>query len=460
MSLFAAAQPYPTIEAQASHDVFHPSLLMLAAHLPLGVLFKSISLLGYLHCFALIGLGLIWVKQRQLERVAYLCAYFASAEVLWRMTGTSLFWELSKYAMILIMGLYVLLWGLRGIALIPAAALLLLVPAMFLTVSEIGLAHAREFIAFNTSTYVALVACSSFFRPLIISGEELKRLLFALMLPAVSVAFTAFYNTVTSTELRFINDSNFQLSGGFGPNQVSSILGLAAFAAFAFFLLEQNSKFWRWLAGLLSLWFLFQAMMTFSRGGVYCGFAAIACLIGWIKEKRARNQLLLVGIPVVLLAWLVIFPRLNTFTEGQLARRYEDVQTSNRSTYISEEIALWQENFVFGVGVGEAKLHRKEMTGASHSEFSRLLAEHGIFGLAVMLLLLVAVVSNHFRSQSSNERSLVVACSVWTVLFTLTAALRLVAPAFILGITFARFDLLLSSNSFTEQEGPPKEEFL
>lgn len=441
MSSLAATQSYLTLETEMSRDIFKPSLLVLAAHIPLGVLIKLAPPLGYIHSLLLIGLGLFWVKQRQLERVAYLCAYIVSAEVLWRMTFSSLFWELSKYAVALIMGLYVVLWGLRGVALVPLAALLLLLPAMLLTVSQVGLVEARAAIAVTVTAYFSLVATSSFFHPLQITREELKRLLFAMILPAVSVASIALYSTLTAEKIRFINDSNFQLSGGFGPNQVSSILGLASFASFAFFCLEHRSKLWCWLAGLLSLWFLFQAMMTFSRGGVYCGLGATLCLAGWTKEKQIRNKVLFVGLPMLLLAFVVIFPHLDTFTEGKLSKRYEDTQTTHRGELIGEELDLWQENLVFGVGIGQAKSNRATIGGASHSEFSRLLAEHGVFGLISLMMLVIALAINVAKSHEVRERSLILAFAVWTLLFTFTAALRLVAPAFILGLAFARFDL-------------------
>ncbi|GAL82686.1 oligosaccharide repeat unit polymerase Wzy [Algibacter lectus] len=57
------------------------------------------------------------------------------------------------------------------------------------------------------------------------------------------------------------------------------------------------------------------------------------------------------------------------------------------------EFEEFRNNPFFGIGVGRAKEIRFQKTGihaASHNEVSRIIAEHGMFGVFAFLILLLA----------------------------------------------------------------------
>ena len=153
-------------------------------------------------------------------------AYIVGVEVLLRMTEAGLFWEFGKYAVI-----YFLLLGiLREKTKIQIFSpilyyFILLLPALVIVPFD-TLNSWRQDIAFNLSGPAALMVCSIYFFNYIINKKVLGRMLFFMTLPIVSMAI---YNILTMPDLsayQFMPYSDFETSGGYGPNQVSTIFGL------------------------------------------------------------------------------------------------------------------------------------------------------------------------------------------------------------------------------------------
>src|SRR5262249_58222365 len=85
------------------------------------------------------------------------------------------------------------------------------------------------------------------------------------------------------------------------------------------------------------------------------------------------------------------------------------------------DVEIWVENPVVGVGTGQAALHRGQILDvemvASHTEFARLLAEHGVFGIAAGLLLFFMAWNNLRRARSVPAKATVAAAMAWAFLF-------------------------------------------
>src|SRR3954470_24884632 len=71
-------------------------LTLLFAHVPIAILMKQVPTLATIHALLVVILGLFWGAKGQIERVAYLGAYIAGSDVLWRMCGAQVFWEMGK----------------------------------------------------------------------------------------------------------------------------------------------------------------------------------------------------------------------------------------------------------------------------------------------------------------------------------------------------------------------------
>jgi len=77
-------------------------VLFLAAHVPLVLLVRAVPVLGAVQALVALLAGLVLAAStRSPQRVAYVAAYVAGAQVLWRMTHTPIFWEFGKYAIAL-----------------------------------------------------------------------------------------------------------------------------------------------------------------------------------------------------------------------------------------------------------------------------------------------------------------------------------------------------------------------
>jgi O-antigen ligase len=99
------------------------------------------------------------------------------------------------------------------------------------------------------------------------------------------------------------------------------------------------------------------------------------------------------------------------------------------------DVQLWRENFILGVGVGASKDLRpttEEIPTAAHVELSRLLAEHGIFGLLFFIALLTLPFSILSQNDDSLTRAILVAFFILGMYTSFHAAMRTyVTPLFI-----------------------------
>jgi O-antigen ligase len=111
------------------------------------------------------------------------------------------------------------------------------------------------------------------------------------------------------------------------------------------------------------------------------------------------------------------------------------------------ELDNFYEHPFFGIGVGGSKYDRLEEEGvvaASHNEVSRLLSEHGMIGL-IVLILLIFIPARHILSQPYLARAFLSAFLLFWFLTINHSAMRIAFPAFIYGLS-------LINITFNEQE--------
>lgn len=417
-------------------------LTLTAAHLPVGILFYNFPSTGLLHSFGTFALGLFFALQKDrknLYRVAYLTAYLTGTEILWRMSEAPVYWEFGKYAVSLIMIVALVRRHFSRIPFLPLIYFLLLVPACFLTLSNNDWELARAKLSSNMSGPLTLFICCCFFAYLKFNWLQMRRLLLWLLVPVLTVGFTTFFFTVNTPDLTFGTESNYATSGGYGPNQVSSVLGLGAFAAVFCFVTMNNAGKFRLYFGAAIAFLTAQCFLTFSRGGIYnaVGAAAFVFALSLLNPKVRRQIVPLIA--VVALFGVFVLPYLNDFTGGKLLERYENTDSSNRLKIIETDFDIWEQNLIFGIGAGEAKFYRREnlaFSAASHTEFTRLISEHGLFGILALAVLLLMTIINFTEKKSNFERALVAGFVVWSSLYMLNAGMRLVAPGFMIGLSF------------------------
>ena len=414
-------------------------LLFLALHAPMAIALRAMETVPRYYALGVLALGVWWATlgRRPAWAIAA-AAYIAGAEILWRMTGTGLFWEFGKYSASLILLLVFLrlpahrttYWG-------ALLYLVLLVPSAIITLQELDPTLARDAISFNLSGPFSLALAVLLFSSLQAAAIDLELAVFSLLAPTLGVLAICTSSTLSAGAIRFYAESNYVTSGGFGPNQVSALLGLGALLALLLAL--QSAQTWRRAAFMgLTLWFLVQGVLTFSRGGVLNAVICIGfLLIHLMRQPRVRATAFAILVLFTFLGAAVIFPRLNEYTGGALQERYSTTGAGVRGTLVEEELALWRENPVLGVGPGMSKYYRASLLGmevASHTEFTRLLSEHGTLGLLALLVLVAIVGIAYLRAPSALEKAWVSALSGWAFIEMSHSAMRIVALSFLFGL--------------------------
>ncbi len=413
------------IQSPAVHLITWASL-----HVVLGLLISSFAILGRIHALSTLVLAIPWALQsRHNGRLLSVAAYASASDVLWRMTGSSPLWEYSKYVLILISLLIILRthqrksWATSGMAMLYLLALAVSIP---LTVSALGVTQlARETLSFSLSGPVALglgvIAANGIQRREI----EPRSLMLAILLPAVAIWATVVQGIASADTITFSVHSSHLLSGGYGPNQVSLILGAGAIAGAILTFTSQNRTLML-LSGGVALVLFAQSIFTFSRGGPLTAFLALAILgIHLIRDRRIRGTLLALTC-VVGIGMAVVLPRLNTWTDSSLAQRYASMESTGRVGIIRADMEVFADNFLAGVGPGLSPRHRPVMRGvAAHTEYTRLLAEHGVFGVIALLALGSLMISLYRSAPSAQAKGFTACWMAWSILAMSHAATRI-----------------------------------
>lgn len=411
----------------------------LVVHALLGLAMQQSPAVATVHAWLTLTVGLYFaLSSVRLERVAYTGAYIIGAEVLWRMTHAGAFWEFGKYALSAVFLAALLRGGLFRGPILGFVYFALLLPSLVLPLVNLSTSELRDQISFNLSGPFALMTSVWFFSHVRMTLGQLRWLFISLIGPIFSITAISLFSTLSASKLIFSTESNFSTSGGFGPNQVSSVLGLGAMMAALYLMLKGPKKFSERgvIVGCLLL-FSIQSALTLSRGGLYCAAGGLFCATFYlIRDPRTRTRLVLAGATAFLLINFVIIPQLGSFTGGALIKRFEDTGLTGRDKIIMSDLQTWSEHPVFGVGPGQSKAnHRKFFRyAAAHTEFSRLVAEHGIFGLGAMVAMAMLLIIHLRHAKTREGKALALAMTAWSLLYMITAAMRIAAPSFAFGL--------------------------
>ncbi len=424
-------------------------LNLILFHAVLGFLVYLFPFVAKIYGYAIFIVGAYYIikTQNKHSEAMIVAAYVVGSEVFLRMTGGNPTYEISKYGVMvfIFMGMY--FSGFSKGAAPYWIFLLLLVPSVVITTFVLNFAtNMKNSIAFNISGPVCLGVASLYTYRRKIPLSQMNTILLSMGLPIVTcMAYLTFYtpnirDVVTSTQ------SNFATSGGFGPNQVSTFLGLGMFIFFSRTILESKTKIMLALNLLVAINLSYRGIVTFSRGGMITGFLMILLLLLFLYYKsnytgRVKLNYIMVFIA---LAMVMTWTYTSLQTGGLIDKRYanqdargraKEGQFTGRGDVAQNEIDLFLKNPIFGVGVGKGVELRYEETGVgvlSHDEITRMLAEHGTFGIVGLLILfftpLILYVENKFN--------MFLLCFLAFWFLTINhAAMRTAAPAFVYSLS-------------------------
>lgn len=428
-------------------------LVLLAAHAPLAYAMRLSHYVATAHALLILVLGLWFiVRDKQPYRLIYLTGYIVGADVLWRMTRAEVLWEFGKYAICFLLILGFLKWRARR-RFLPLLYGLLLIPSIFFTVSSNSLWQSKGDISFNLSGPLTLAIAAFFFSGVKLRRKDVWNIILYTIMPIVGIAFLAIFKMYSINYIRFTINSNYITSGGFGPNQISALLGLGALLCWLFIVTQDKFSIVCWIMSGLMIGFLTQAFLTFSRGGVY-NFVIAGSLATYYLIKRRQKVLSILGFSALILCifGFIIFPKMEHFTGGMVGERFTDTSTTGRWELIKLDLKLWEKNFLFGVGPGGSASERFQTNRdnniitpsvgqykSAHTEYSRLLAEHGLFGLVALGLLGVMFLQAFLRAPTPLAKGLTLAFMLWALAEMSHAAMRVAAISYFYALPFANF---------------------
>jgi hypothetical protein len=427
-------------------------LLVLGMHVLLAFVIYTIPFLSKFYGLLIPFLGtvlLLNTKNRNNEALV-LAAYVVGSEVLLRMTGGNVAHEIAKYEVIYFLVLGMFFSGTSKNSILYVVFILLLLPGVYIGANVLGSeVDVRKAILFNILGEVTLFVSAIYCYQRKVTLQQLEYILKALALPIVSILTYLFLYTPSIKDVVTGTQSNFETSGGFGPNQVSTVLGLGMFCFFALLVVFSKTKKLQIVHLIFLIIASFRGIVTFSRGGVFTAVAMITAfmfILYWFTNAKAKNLILVLSVGAVLIGGGV-WSYSVTQTGGMIENRYankdargreKEDRLGGREEIAGTELTMFMENPIWGIGVGKNKEYREQMTGivaASHNEITRLLAEHGVFGITAFVILLFTPLILYFNNR---EHIFLLPFFIFWVLTINHAAMRIAAPAFIYALTLLK----------------------
>ena len=441
-------------------DHFHKSravALWIVLHIILGQLAKGAPIVGTIHgvATAIVCIYLALTSERIMIVIATM-GYAACGDVFWRMTGSKVPWELSKYLVVITSVIILIRWIGRPRSGFATAMMILLVPALVPTIQILGLSQLRDRFAFILLGLYAMATAAMVTRRLRVQWEEVRILLWAMLGPIICVASIA-ASAVSKLNLSDFSSiqSNNKASGGYGANQVSSLLGLGVMLCLYIALQDQN---WvnRVMCIALGSWCMGQCVITLSRGGMANIALALLLAAPHILMHERLGLRLVVGFSIVaMVGGLILLPRLDALSGGAVEKRFKDGNTTERGELAGIDMQLFADHPAFGVGVGISdKYHRLSVDGfaiASHTEFTRLLAEHGMLGVGVILCMVGLAIEAYRRQTNWFGRAWTISLVGWTAMDLSNASTRNAINGFVFAMAMLAID---EPQPAVEETGP------
>ena len=398
----------------------------------------------------LVGFRYVILRKNANNEALYVAAYIVGAEVFLRMTQGNFFEQYAKYGVIGVLIIGMMYRGFSRNSILYWIFGLLLMPGVILSFFTLNFeTDIRKAITFNIIGPITLTVSAIYCYQRTISFEQIKKIIDMLAYPLMATLVYMYLYTPSVKDVVTNTESNFETSGGFGPNQVSTILGLGIFVFFVKIVLSSKTSLIRNINILFFVIITFRGIVTFSRGGVITGFVMIiivvVLLLLYTRSYVKSKIVMLVVFGVIALAGIWAYSSIQT--GGLIDKRYANQDArgrekasklTGRERLIESEFNMFLDNPVFGIGVGKNKEYRLETTGvdaASHNEITRMLAEHGMFGLFGLIILLVTPMALYLN----NKQNIFVFSFVVFWLLTINhAAMRLAAPAFIYALSLLK----------------------
>ncbi len=382
----------------------------------------------------------------KVKEVLIAAAYVSGAEVFLRMTKAYIFYETGKYLVIFFIIVGLIYSSFKYKAYPYVLFLLLLVPAILVSFESISYdVNFRKAVLFNLTGPITLSFVAIYCYGKSLTFKDFLSVLNYVVYPIITMTVYIFLYTPDLRDVITSTAANSAASGGYGPNQVATVLGLGIFILFSRLLIPYKNKLVHFLMMSIMAVMVYRVLLTFSRGGVLVGlimcFAFIIIFFYYsnIKSKIKASFMIIGVVGVSAFIWSLTLLQTgglieNRYTNKDTLGREKDDFTTGRAALVSTELNAFKTHPFFGVGVGRVKGFFIQELGIelpTHNEVTRMLSEHGLFGIFALLILLVTpILNNPFGVKNIYFYPLLL---FWFLTIS-HSSMRIAAPAFIYGL--------------------------
>ena len=441
-------------------------LWCLLAHLIIGVSMSEFVLFSkIMGVLPLLLLGYHLVKQNTFEAILLLF-YYSSLELALRMTGGSIGYEFCKY---LVIGASIFIILNEGVVarqrIFILAIILLLVSFIEVDYSDPKWVNKT---LFSVAGILALFSSAALLRDRRLSKNQHRKILAAICLPILVSLIIVIIKTPDFALINFRSHSSFATSGQFGPVHVSTIFG-AAMSVLAISIVLKKPLFYNRLGDIVLLCVLvFRGLLTFSRSGISITLLALTAALPTLRIfSRLRTNFVKVTFGLLAVTFLIqiVWTQVVNLTDGMARNRFSgkdsagnrlDDISGERRAFVFQELEMFSEEKVLGIGPGNTASVRSKMFGVdnatSHTEYTRLLAEHGIFG-GITLIILIGFPVLHFRMTRGITRVWFVLLCSFSLISMITTSTRTTLPLIFYGLSLTTIYEPNKRNSIRKDHG-------
>lgn len=421
-------------------------LQLIGLHVGIGFAIYLLQFLGLFYFLGSIVFFILWIFQsgNKQNQALLAAAYMTAGEVFFRMTGGSMIpWEAGKYSVICFILIGLFFSGTSRKSAPYWLYLLLLIPGVLYAAETLNFdTNVRKAVIFNLSGPICLGISALYCYDRRISRKQIHNLVWCLLMPVVALGVYLLFFTPDTRDVLNGTQSNFALSGGFGPNQVATALGIGMFALVVQLFVNSKNKLIFFINLGLLMFLTYRGIITFSRGGIFtAALISLAFIVMYFqgvssKKRNAISFYLVILGSAIAITWLISSVRTMglidlRYANKDAAGRIKEDLTTGRQELVTSELTFFMNNPVMGIGVGKTKEYREEkldILAASHNEISRLLSEHGVFGLIALLILLAAPL---FYRLGNRKNYLFYSFYGFWFLTINHSSMRVAAPAFL-----------------------------
>ncbi|MFN3967759.1 O-antigen ligase family protein [Flavobacterium sp.] len=414
---------------------------LIIGHIGIGFLISVVPFFSKVYAILILVIGLYFVikNKNKNHEVLYVAAYIVGSEVFLRTTQGNPFHEYGRYFVFLFIVLGFYYSGFSKRAVPYWLFLLFLVPSIFIAVKSLD-SDLRKKIFFDIIGPISLGVCAIYTYKRAISRKAIDYILLGIGLPVLACCTFLFLKYPLREAVIKNTESQVFLSGDYAPNQMSTMLGLGMFVFFLRFFLSSATNRMLFINGLIFSFIYYRGLLTFSRGGMITAMAMVVILVVFMLINYKKHIPVKLKLVAVALAFPLIFVLASFQTDGLLFKRYNNqnpsglyksYETEGRNHIALDEIKHFKENPVLGLGVGKTKEIRSKERGTSistHNEITRMLAEHGLFGIASIFILVFTPLFFYLK----NKENIFLICFFAFWLLTINhTGMRVAAPSFV-----------------------------